>query len=646
MRLPSLLLAALGFAVAPLAAQAPAHPLDGLSGSEHWVIYDALVASGRTDTTTNYLYVGLNEPPKSEVLAWRPGQAFRREAIVHLVQDGRGYEAIVDLRAKSVLSWTEVPGRQMMGNRAENAQVEKLALGDQRVRDAIRKRGVTDFTNVGCGIANHGYFDLPEERGRRVVHVTCGDDHGRVTGYGESFEGLVIVMDLTANRILRIVDTGVRLPTGPIGGHDAEAIGPVRKTSSPVTMVQPLGPSYELDGHQVSWQNWKFQFRVDPRRGVVLSLVRYVDGDRERSVMYQGSLSELFVPYMDPADPWNYQGYFDLGTYPSLFGGIASSLERGIECPDYATYFDAMVVTDKGRPRERKRAACLFERSAGDVAWRHGRESGNVVEARVKRDLVLRMYMTAGNYDYLFDWVFQQDGNLRMDASATGMDQVKSATGTEVDEQYGRLIAPNLIGVNHSHFFSFRLDMDVDGAENTLLVDRLVTKTLPADNPRRSIWTAETMSAATEKDAMRVSTMMKPEIWRIVNPSVKGAYSGNVGYQIEGHSASTLMSPDDYMQQRGGFTDHTLWVTPYERTQLYAAGDYPTVSTAGQGLPTWTAANRPIVNTDLVAWLTMGFHHVPRPEDWPIMPTVTHSFVLRPIGFFSRNPSMDLPPGR
>ncbi len=644
MRLPVSLFVVTVLAAVPLTARAQAHPLDGLSGTEHWVIYDALVASGRTDTTTNYLYIGLNEPPKSEVLSWRPGQTFRREAVVHMLQGGRGYEAVVDLRAKNVLSWVEVPGRQTMGNRAENSQVDKIALADERVRAAIRKRGVTDFTNVGCGIANHGYFDLPEERGRRVVHVTCGNDHGRVTGYGGAFEGLVVVIDLTGEKILRIVDTGVRPNEGAYGDHNAEAIGPVRKTSSPVSMVQPNGPSYVLDGQQVSWQNWKFHFRVDPRRGVVVSMVRVMDGDRERPVMYQGSLSELFVPYMDPADPWNYQGFFDLGTYPSLFGGIASSLERGVECPDYATYFDAMVMTDKGRPRERKRAACLFERSAGDVAWRHGREGGNVVEARVKRDLVLRMYMTAGNYDYLLDWVFQQDGNLRMDASATGMDQVKSAAGTDADEQYGRLIAPNLIGINHSHFFSFRLDLDIDGQSNTLVVDRLVTKKLPSDNPRRSIWVAESKPAATEKDAMRHNTMAQPEIWRIINPAVKGPFSGNVGYQIEGHSAATLMTPDDYMQQRGGFTNHTLWVTPYDRTQLYAAGDYPTVSVAGQGLPSWTAANRNIVNADLVAWLTMGFHHVPRPEDYPIMPVVTHSFVLRPIGFFSRNPSMDLPP--
>jgi primary-amine oxidase len=38
----------------------------------------------------------------------------------------------------------------------------------------------------------------------------------------------------------------------------------------------------------------------------------------------------------------------------------------------------------------------------------------------------------------------------------------------------------------------------------------------------------------------------------------------------------------------------------------------------------------------------MGFHHVTRPEDWPVLPTVRHGVALRPHGFFDRNPAMDV----
>lgn len=220
---------------------------------------------------------------------------------------------------------------------------------------------------------------------------------------------------------------------------------------------------------------------------------------------------------------------------------------------------------------------------------------------------------------------------------------MKAASGTARDGDYGRLIASKLVGVNHSHFFSFRLDLDVDGAANSLLVDRLKTETLPADNPRRSVWRVETLTAATEKDGMRMAPMSAPEIWRIVNPAVANPYGWPVGYEIEGHGAMSLMAPDDYMRKRAGFVDHTLWVTPYAPGELYASGDYPTNSVAGDGLVRWTAANRPIANTDLVAWLTLGFHHVPKPEDWPVMPVAWHSFAIRPVGFFARNPSLDLP---
>ncbi len=54
-------------------AQTPAHPLDGLSLAEHWVVYDVIRDSGRTDGNTRYAGVALREPPKAEVLAWKAG---------------------------------------------------------------------------------------------------------------------------------------------------------------------------------------------------------------------------------------------------------------------------------------------------------------------------------------------------------------------------------------------------------------------------------------------------------------------------------------------------------------------------------------------------------------------------------------------
>jgi primary-amine oxidase len=112
---------------------------------------------------------------------------------------------------------------------------------------------------------------------------------------------------------------------------------------------------------------------------------------------------------------------------------------------------------------------------------------------------------------------------------------------------------------------------------------------------------------------------------------------------VEGHGIMSLLSPDDYLQQRAGFTEHTLWATPMNPRELFAAGDYPTNSAAGQGLPQWTAANRDIEDTDIVLWYTTGFHHVARPEDWPILPLELHGFNLVPAGFFERNPAIDLP---
>lgn len=267
------------------------------------------------------------------------------------------------------------------------------------------------------------------------------------------------------------------------------------------------------------------------------------------------------------------------------------------------------------------------------------------------RELVLRTIGLFGNYDYVFDWVFGQNGTIRVRAGATGFDEtkaVKSRTAADdsngQDGEYGRFIADNTVAVDHDHFFSFRLNFQVDGTSNSFVVDKLVAKRLPAGSPRRSLWVAVPEVAKTEDLAKLRMSMDQPEVWRVINPSEKNAMGYPVGYELmPGDNAISLLSPDDYPQKRAGFTDYQLWVTPYRDDERYAAGDFPMLSHGGDGLPAWTKANRPIENTDIVLWYTMGFHHVPHSEDWPVMPTVWHEFELIPYNFFSRNPAIDLP---
>ena len=117
------------------------------------------------------------------------------------------------------------------------------------------------------------------------------------------------------------------------------------------------------------WQKWRFQYRVDPRLGLVVSRVEYDDDAKVRSVMYQGSLSELFVPYMDPDVGWYFRTYLDAGEYG--VGRLATSLEPNLDCPSHAFFADAVFADDWGEPYTQERAVCLFERYSGDIAWRH-----------------------------------------------------------------------------------------------------------------------------------------------------------------------------------------------------------------------------------------------------------------------------------
>lgn len=642
--------------VSVAAAQTPNHPLDALTSREYWTVYDVLRASGRLDSTTRYASVSLREPPKAEVLAWKPGTPYAREALVTLAQGRKTIEAVVDIAGKKLESWREVPGVYSNLLRSDDHMVDDLMKHDSLVLAALRRRGLTDLTTIGCWPSAPGYFGTPEEAGRRLARASCQTFHGVYNPEARPIEGLVAVVDLDDRTILRVIDTGpVPVPSGP-ADFDEESLGARPDDRHPMRIELPDGPGFTVDGHEVGWEHWKLHFRIDPRRGVIVSLVRYHDGDRWRSVLYQGSLSEIFVPYQSPGEGWYMRTFLDAGENAAEGNGLPNTLEPGIDCPAYAVYFGMVNADEDGLPFQRARAACLFERAGGEIAWRHGDWQG--VSGRPRRDLVLRWIATIGNYDYVFDWVFRQDGAIRVEAGATGSVEVAGAQSrtaapagsnaappqTTRDDAYGRFVADNTVAVNHDHFFSFRLDLDVDGSDNSFESAQLKTRLLPAGNPRRSIWVMDPHVARLERDAQISIRMESPALWRFINPAARGPMGYPTAYElVPEHNAMSLLSPDDWPQRRAGFTDHMLWVTPYRRDELYAAGLYASQSRGTDGLPAWAAANRPIENTDIVAWYTLGFHHVVRAEDWPVMPTTWHGFELRPFDFFARNPALDLP---
>jgi primary-amine oxidase len=645
----------LSAAAIPLAAQKVEHPLDPLNYQEYWTALDVLHAAGHLNEETRFSIVNLHQPPKDFIWSWSQGKDFPREAFAVARQGADAFEALIDLKQRRVISWKKLEGVQPNWLGEEFRAMEKEVKKHPDFIAAMKKRGISDFTFIECGALPPGYFGGDEERGRRIAHIQCKDTAGVRNTWPREIAGLTAIVDINAKQVVRIVDEGLTPIAKVVADFDPASIGTAREVRSPIRIDQPLGPGFQLQGHVVEWQKWRLHVRPDQRVGTIISTVTYNDGARRRQVMYEGHLSEMFVPYMDPSFDWRRRNFFDAGEFNA--GGFAKPLMRGLDCPENAVYIDGLISTDQGRPKTVSNVICIFEREPGDMAWRHFSEDA---ESRRKRDLVVRSAAVLGNYDYVFDWTFQQDGSIRVSVGATGIAEVKSTNvaraddrppsggagnaATDVGDAYGRFVDQNLIAVNHDHYFNFRIDLDVDGSVNSFVADRLVTKTLPRDNPRRSIWVREPMLAQTEHEAMMHADMQKPALWRVTSATAKNHVGYPTSYQLmPGMSSATLLTPDDYARQRAGFIDHDLWVTPYRYEERYAAGDYPTLSTAGQGLPAWTKMNRRIEQTDIVLWYTIGMHHIVRAEDWPVMPVLWHSFELRPFDFFDRNPALDLP---
>jgi primary-amine oxidase len=185
----------------------------------------------------------------------------------------------------------------------------------------------------------------------------------------------------------------------------------------------------------------------------------------------------------------------------------------------------------------------------------------------------------------------------------------------------------------------------VDGPDNSVYEINTVADPSGPENPHNNAFHTEATLLETESMAQRVIDPLSARYWTVVNPSVQNRLGQPVAYKLmPGENVLPFAREDASVLKRGAFMTRHVWVTPYHPRERFAAGDYPNQHAGGAGLPAYTKKDRPIVDTDVVVWYTFGAHHVVRPEDWPVMPVTTIGFSLKPVGFFDRNPALDVPP--
>ncbi|WP_432482637.1 primary-amine oxidase [Kineococcus esterisolvens] len=633
----------------PRSAAGDQHPLSSLTVQEISAVRDVLDDAGLIHENTRFVYVGLEEPTKQELRAARASASRptrRARVLLHDVRVVAARDVVVDLDARRVEAVTDLDAEadgQLPVLDEEFELVEQLLATDERWLAALAAREL-DVADVRVAPLSAGVFEYEDEVGKRILRgLAFRQDHPEDHAWAHPVDGLVGYVDVIAREVTQVVDLGVvPVPEGS-GNYDDPAVrGEYRTTQKPISITQPEGPSFTLDGDLLRWENFSVRVGFDAREGLVLHQISFFDRDqdRDRSIVHRASIAEMVVPYADPSPVRSWQNYFDTGEY--LVGRYANALELGCDCVGEITYLDAVIADELGNPRVLPNAVCIHEEDYG-ILFKHTDLWAGKAGVRRQRRLVISFFTTIGNYDYGFYWYLYLDGTIEFEAKATGVVFTSAYPGQGYP--YASEIAPGLGAPYHQHLFSARLDMAVDGEEN--LVEEVDVQRVPtsAVNPRGNAWTTTATPLRTELQARRKADPSLARVWHVSNPDRENALGRPVAYALFPEGQPTLLAADDSpIQKRAAFATEHLWVTAYDPAERYSAGDFVNQHHGGAGLPAFVADDRSIENTDLVLWHTFGLTHVPRPEDWPIMPVDYAGFKLKPVGFFDRNPTLDVPP--
>ena len=632
-------------------AEATSHPLDPFSADEFRSTAALLARDHGVAEGWRFHSIELLEPSKQALADHATGGPRPpRKGIVTCSDTTRNatYKAVVSLTEDAVESFTHIPGVQANFTVDEFEECDQVLRGHPDVIAALKKRGITDLDLVFMDTWTYGDAVAPDKyRDRRLGWSdTWLRSEPGANPYAHPVSGLHCVIDLNTMQLLEIEDNGGVEPPNVMGeyvpGRIPERIRAEsrRQPLKPLEITQPDGPSFTLEGNKLTWQNWSLRVGFNHREGMTLHAVTYSDGGRERSVAHRLSFAEMMVPYRDHCEDHYRRTAFDIGEWG--LGFMTTSLELGCDCLGEIRYLDAVLHNSKGEPYTITNAICIHEEDNA-VLWKHVDHDAGA-EVRRMRRLTVSFHVTVANYEYLVYWRFYQDGNIECEVRATGI-MVTTPIAPGATHPHGTLVDERTYAPFHQHFLVARLDLDVDGTQNTVYASETEIEPMGPANPYGLSLVQRNTPLRTEEEGKQDMNWSTQRAWKVVNTNTTNGLGTHPAYKlVPGDAIPAMFDPASPVFARAEVIGHTVWVTPNSPDERWPAGEFVNQSATDKGLGEWTKANRSIDNTDVVLWYTFGIHHITRPEDWPIMPADTVSFWLKPFGFFDRNPSLDVAP--
>ena len=592
-----------------------------------------------------FVSVELRDPDKAELAAWRAGGAAPpREAALVVLADGRTCEAVVDLGGDSLVSWEHVPGVHAAITGDEYAESEVAVKADRglprraRAARSARSRPGDGRHLVGGPVRGAG---PPRRPG---AGLAAQRPHGR-HGYARPIGGLLAIVDLDRMQVVRIDDHGVLPRPEPSTATTATAAGaPTATTSSRSRSRSRRARASRLDGRALAWGAVARAHRLQPARVADAARARL---RRRRCGAASGRPPALDRRARDPvrrheSDRRLQERVRHRRVRPRAVTSTRSrsdataSARSATSTPSCTTARAAQTIAN---------AICLHEEDAG-ILWKH-LDWRTGARRSAARGLVISSIATVGNYEYGLYWYLTLDGAIAFEAKLTASctpPAWRRATRGSPRRWSRPASAPATTSTSSALVSTWT---STASATRSFEVDVGARPARAGESARQRRSTSRDGARERERGAAG-ETRSPPARWRVAKPSATNRMGRPAAYElVPGENVPPAGRPRTPVRcaARGFIDAPPVGRRRSARDERYPAGEYPNQH-ARRRRPATLDGGRSLARGHRYRAL-VRVRLPPRTAPRGLAGHAGRSGAASscgPVGFFDRNPALDVPP--